>query len=502
MASVVFEKQLANIKKGLELLHEMTQSMQELTDLSNENFMQKNIAQIQKANNELGNTAKKMQGITQQSKKSFDFKPGIKSINALKLGLTAVGKLLDGIYQKTKMIVFAGIAAFAGMGFMASNQSKKNNQAKDIGLSPAKMLALENAGKIKAGDSNRYVESFINIKTNATSNNASDFATLSLNYADFADMSDPNQMFEVFNAKAQEINKMKGPESEHLREAFKNIVGHSTTEFHKAGAYTEYLNQHKEAQKAGLDSLGGAGESFDRALAQLQMTLTTIVSKLAPFITQISDAFTKGLRDLLNNKEFNAMLKNFGKAMEQFGNNLSTNIIDFFKNLPEYIEKVKNFFQWVFDKLMGLAAFFGNDEAKEYKKNKEQEKVKQSIKTFQEAQEIIIKLKKQGLSDDKLVAELMNNKEFEEKLKYFKTLSKEQKEQVAKEFGMDMSSTTLGFGTNGSGTTFSQKFNEGTNTRMEHNNMTRALVAHITINNADGSTNQTMQTIRLEGGSR
>ena len=104
MASVVFEKQLANIKKGLELLHEMTQSMQELTDLSNENFMQKNIAQIQKANNELGNTAKKMQGITQQSKKSFNFKPGIKSINALKLGLTAVGKLLDGIYQKTKMI--------------------------------------------------------------------------------------------------------------------------------------------------------------------------------------------------------------------------------------------------------------------------------------------------------------------------------------------------------------------------------------------------------------
>ena len=59
MASVVFEKQLANIKKGLELLHEMTKSMQELTDLSNENFMQKNIAQIQKANNELGNTAKK-----------------------------------------------------------------------------------------------------------------------------------------------------------------------------------------------------------------------------------------------------------------------------------------------------------------------------------------------------------------------------------------------------------------------------------------------------------
>ena len=38
MASVVFEKQLANIKKGLELLHEMTQSMQELTDLSNETY--------------------------------------------------------------------------------------------------------------------------------------------------------------------------------------------------------------------------------------------------------------------------------------------------------------------------------------------------------------------------------------------------------------------------------------------------------------------------------
>ena len=379
MASVVFEKQLANIKKGLELLHEMTQSMQELTDLSNENFMQKNIAQIQKANNELGNTAKKMQGITQQSKKSFNFKPGLKSINALKLGLTAVGKLLDGIYQKTKMIVFAGIAAFAGIGFMASNQSKKNQQAKDIGLSPAKMLALENAGKIKAGDSNRYVESFRNIKTNATSSNASDFATLGLKYEDFADMSDPNQMFKVFNAKAQEINKMKGANSEHLREAFKNIVGYSTTEFHKAGAYTEYLNQHEDARKLGLDSLGGAGESFDRALAQLQMTLMSIVSKLAPFITQISDAFTKGLRDLLNNKEFNAMLKNFGEAMEQFGKNLSTHIIDFFKNLPGYIEKVKNFFQWVFNKIMEWAAMFGNKEAKEYLENKTQSTIKKAV---------------------------------------------------------------------------------------------------------------------------
>ena len=52
MASVVFEKQLANIKKGLELLHEMTQSMQELTDLSNENFMQKNNFFLRKEHSE------------------------------------------------------------------------------------------------------------------------------------------------------------------------------------------------------------------------------------------------------------------------------------------------------------------------------------------------------------------------------------------------------------------------------------------------------------------
>lgn len=68
---------------------------------------------------------------------------------------------------------------------------------------------------------------------------------------------------------------------------------------------------------------------------------------------------------------------------------------------------------------------------------------------------------------------------------------------------MDMSSATLGlFGTDGSGTKFAQKINEGANTRMEHRTMTEALVAHITINNADGSTNQTIQTIRLERGSR
>ena len=487
MASVVFEKQLANIKKGLELLHEMTQSMQELTDLSNENFMQKNIAQIQKANNELGNTAKKMQGIAQQSKKSFNFKPGIKSINALKLGLTAVGKLLDGIYQKTKMIVFAGIAAFAGIGFMASNQSKKNQQAKDIGLSPAKMLALENAGKIKAGDSNRYVESFRNIKTNATSNNASDFATLGLNYADFADMSDPNQMFKVFNAKAQEINKMKGAESEHLREAFKNIVGYSTTEFHKAGAYTEYLNQYKEAQKAGLDSLGGAGESFDKALAQLQMTLTTIVSKLSPFITQISDAFTKGLRDLLNNKEFNVMLKNFGKAMEQFGKSISTHIINFFKNLPEYLQKIKEVFSWMFELFVDIAYVSNAKWATDSKIKQSKEKIsliqaeinKQTSKNPNNAEAIIKQVVKNKMSD----------------LEYIADLRGEDKKKLALSLGMSEVDA--------------KKFSSyGVTDSYEAKNYIAPLLekmflnAHITINNADGSTNQAMQTIRLEGGSR
>lgn len=487
MASVVFEKQLANIKKGLELLHEMTQSMQELTDLSNENFMQKNIAQIQKANNELGNTAKKMQGITQQSKKSFNFKPGLKSINALKLGLTAVGKLLDGIYQKTKMIVFAGIAAFAGIGFMASNQHKKNQQAKDIGLSSAKMLALENAGKIKAGDSNRYVESYRNIKNNATSSNASDFATLGLNYADFADMSDPNQMFKVFNAKAQEINKMKGANSEHLREAFKNIVGYSTTEFYKAGAYTEYLNQHKEAQKAGLDSLGGAGESFDRALAQLQMTLITITSKLAPFITQISNAFTKGLRDLLNNKEFNAMLKNFGEAMEQFGKNMSTHIINFFKNLPGYLQKIKEVFSWMFELFVDIAYVANAKWATDSKIKQSKEKIS-LIQT-----EINEQINKNPNNAEAIIKQVIKDKMSD--LEYIADLRGEDKNKLALSLGMSEVDA--------------KKFSSyGGFDSYEAKNYIAPLLekkflnAYITINNADGSTNQAMQTIRLEGGSR
>ena len=381
MASVVFEKQLANIKKGLELLHEMTQSMQELTDLSNENFMQKNIAQIQKANNELGNTAKKMQGITQQSKKSFNFKPGIKSINALKLGLTAVGKLLDGIYEKTKMIVFAGVAAIAGMGFMASNQNKKNQRAKDVGLSGSHLWGLQQAGKTYAGDEERYVNAYSSIKSQAmdTAGSAATFAKLGLKSTDFKDMSDPNQMFKVFNEIAQ--NLLADKNNEVGWQAFQELTNYTPQEFYREGAHSYYIQQQTQAQNSGLDALGGAGKSFDKALAQLQMTLTTIVSKLSPFIIQISNAFDEGLRNLLSNPEFNKMLKNFGESMTKFGKNLSTHIINFFKNLPGYIKTTKEIFDTIIDAIMFAGKVFGNKYAKEYyAKKEEKEKLEEKEK--------------------------------------------------------------------------------------------------------------------------
>ena len=389
MASVVFEKQLANIKKGLELLHEMTQSMQELTDLSNENFMQKNIAQIQKANNELGNTAKKMQGITQQSKKSFNFKPGIKSINALKLGLTAVGKLLDGIYEKTKMIVFAGVAAIAGMGFMASNQNKKNQRAKDVGLSGSHLWGLQQAGKTYAGDEERYVNAYSSIKSQAmdTAGSAATFAKLGLKSTDFKDMSDPNQMFKVFNEIAQ--NLLADKNNEVGWQAFQELTNYTPQEFYREGAHSYYIQQQKQAQNSGLDALGGAGKSFDRALAQLQMTLMTIVSKLSPFIIQISDAFDEGLRNLLSNPEFNKMLKNFGEAMTKFGKNLSTHIINFFKNLPGYIKTTKEIFDTIIDAIMFAGKVFGNKYAKEYyAKKEEKEKLEEKEKILAGAKQI------------------------------------------------------------------------------------------------------------------
>ena len=491
MASVVFEKQLANIQKGLELLHDMTKSMQELNNLGNKGIMQKGIQSIQEANNELDSTAKKIQEISEKSKKSFNFTPATKSLNALKLGLSAVGKLLDTIYSKTKMIVFAGIGAFAGVGMMASSQGKKNNQAKDIALSPSKYKALELAGGSAAGDKNRYINAYVNMR-NASTKNSSDFAALQLNYNDYVGLDDPNKMFKAANMVIKKFGLDKETTAnEHQREAFQSVFGMTAREFYRPNAQSSYNQWLKETNKAGLDALGNAGGSFDDALAQLQLTLTTIVSKLAPFITQISDAFNKGLKSLLENEKFSTMLTNFGNAMSKFGANLSEHIINFFNSLPTILQRIKEVFSWMYAKFVDAAYFFGADWAKEGKRNTGKEKIAEIQNQIQQ------ELKKNpSANKQEVIKRVVQSRKSD--LEYISELKQDDRIKIAQDLGMSESNAKT-FGSKGTTNFVQESRIKGDMMPILEKFLTERLTlnANITINNSDGSTTQMTRQVQI-----
>lgn len=80
MASVVFEKNIENIKKGLTLLEKMSSTLDTIVTQSQTALNINNgIEKINNANAELSETEKKLDNISTKSKKSFNFNPAAKS---------------------------------------------------------------------------------------------------------------------------------------------------------------------------------------------------------------------------------------------------------------------------------------------------------------------------------------------------------------------------------------------------------------------------------------
>lgn len=349
--SVVFERQLNNIKEGLHAINQMKVSMESLKG-SDSNLMREGILQIQEANQKLSITQQAIEIIKAKSKNSIVFKNGIKSAKTLITQLKILKALLGDLYTKTKAIVFGGIGILTG-GFNAagssmSNAKNKASVGKGLGIKLAQLKSLERVGKLKTGDESFYVNAFKSIKDNATSEGSANFATLGLNYTDFANMSDPNLMFKEFNKIALRLSKMKAQDKEPLEASFKAITGLSSSEFYDKNIIKKYNEQYEGVKASGLGEMASVGESFDKMIMEFQNILYAIVSKLAPFIKQISDAFSKGLRQLLANKDFQNLLESFGRVMEKVGTYISAGVIKFFEMVPTIINKIKSFFNSIY----------------------------------------------------------------------------------------------------------------------------------------------------------
>ena len=139
MASVVFEKQLANINKGLQALRSMNKELNKFEKGGNSTKMLRGgaIKNLKEAESSVKSMALEAHMVR--------FDKAHKSLNKFNIKLQHTKKHLDTIYSKMKMVSFvsmAGIGSIAAMGASIANFGKGyiNNQHK------AKVTGIKNFG--------------------------------------------------------------------------------------------------------------------------------------------------------------------------------------------------------------------------------------------------------------------------------------------------------------------------------------------------------------------
>ena len=177
MASVVFEKQLANIQKGLQALRSMNKELNKFEKGSNstKKMLRGAIKSIKEAESSVKYMALEARMV------SFD--KANKSLNKYNITLQHTKKHLDTIYSKMKMISFvsiAGIGSIAAMGAGIANFGKGyiNNQhkAKTTGIKNfggRSLQAMQNMSELITGNKDDLYNIISHIQDNKTSINTS-----------------------------------------------------------------------------------------------------------------------------------------------------------------------------------------------------------------------------------------------------------------------------------------------------------------------------------------
>ena len=192
MASVVFEKQLANINKGLQALRSMNKELNKFEKGSNSTKMLRGaIKSLKEAESSVKSMALEAHMV------SFD--KAHKSLNRFNIKLQHTKKHLDTIYSKMKMVSFvsmAGIGSVAAMGAGIANFGKGyiNNQhkAKVTGIKNfggRSLQAVQNMSELITGNKDDLYNIIAHIQDNKTSINTSkDLAQLGINQNEWVKM--------------------------------------------------------------------------------------------------------------------------------------------------------------------------------------------------------------------------------------------------------------------------------------------------------------------------
>ena len=354
MASVVFEKQLANINKGLQALYKMNKELNKFEKGSNST---KTLSVAIKRLKEAESSVKSMA----LEAHMLNFDKANKSVNKFNIKLQHTKKHLDTIHSKMKMISFAsmaGIGSIAAMGAGIANFGKGyiNNQhkAKVTGIKNfggRSLQAVQNMSELITGNKDDLYNIIAHIQDNKTSINTSrDLAQLGINQNDWVKMDWQTQLQTLLDKSKNSM--FDDLYNDIFHEAIQNLSGGLSVNQLRALS-SELPNVSKAfnnalenvASSKNIDKITQTGKDWAVTQHQMEAFFVDTVSGIKKGLTNAIKGIGGGFNDLRNDTTYKAMLKG---ADLWLGANINQNSIkETINNIPALIQQTRGIYNTI-----------------------------------------------------------------------------------------------------------------------------------------------------------
>ncbi|TLE06404.1 hypothetical protein [Helicobacter bilis] len=348
MASVVFEKQLANINKGLQALRSMNKELNKFEKGSNSTKMLRGTIKSLK---EAESSVKFM--ALQAHMVNFD--KAHKSLNNFNIKLQQTKKYLDTIYSKMKMVSFVGMAGLAsaggigagianfGKGYISNQHKAKATGIKNFG--GRSLQAVQNMSESITGNKDDLYNIIAHIQDNKTSiNTSTDLAQLGINQNDWVKMDWQTQLQTLLDKSRDSM--FDDSFNDIFHEAIQNLSGGLSVNQLRALS-SELPNVSKAfnnalqdvASSENINKMTELGKKWQKTQNQMEAFFVDSASGVNKGLSNAIEGIGGGFNDLRSDTSYKAMLK---VADLWLGANINQNSIkEVINNIPALIQDTR-----------------------------------------------------------------------------------------------------------------------------------------------------------------
>lgn len=351
MASVVFEKQLTNINKGLQALRSMNKELSKFEKGSNSTKMLKGaIKSLKEAESSVKSMALEAHNL--------NFDKAHKSLNRFNNGLQHTKKYLDSIYGKLKMIGFASMAGIgsiaaigASMGSGAKSQVAHTTKGKTLSNMSGRSLDIFKQMGKKQGDENLIVGMYENL-LNAVDNGSIALSTFGLNQDDIIkglNSTDIQDRVKTLDEVVKALESYKDfTTNSHFNDLSQELLGVGIRE---AVAYRERAGGSFTDQFNAIGEKTNKAETYKdvEAVGQAFIDLQYQISQFGDWFTS---NFQKGFTGAFSGLETAFTIMKKDKELGAYLNVLSAgaavkvpqiigNVFEAIMNIPNYFESIR-----------------------------------------------------------------------------------------------------------------------------------------------------------------